>query len=340
LAVPNVIARRLYQTFRGPALALGVVLAVGTFGYKLIAGGQATWLDCFYMTFITIATIGFGEVIDLSQSQTGRAFTIVVATFGIGVYSYALSKTTAFLIEGEFNLAMRRRRMLKRIDKLQGHYIVCGIGRIGTNVARELSVTGRELVVIDTSHAHIDVFRERHPEVPWLHGDAAEDELLIAAGIAHAAGVFAVVGDDSKNLVIALSAKQLNPKVRVVARCHDVGFIEKIRRVGADAIVSPDFTGGLRMASAMIRPQVVTFLDEMLRSERGLRVEEIEVAARHAGRRLGELASPGPDHILIAIRTDGRWRFNPAADAVLAGGEVVIAMATPEGRRALEAQFA
>lgn len=338
--MPNVIARRLYQTFRGPALALGVVLAVGTFGYKLIAGGQATWLDCFYMTFITIATIGFGEVIDLSQSQTGRAFTIVVATFGIGVYSYALSKTTAFLIEGEFNLAMRRRRMLKRIDKLQGHYIVCGIGRIGTNVARELSVTGRELVVIDTSHAHIDVFRERHPEVPWLHGDAAEDELLIAAGIAHAAGVFAVVGDDSKNLVIALSAKQLNPKVRVVARCHDVGFIEKIRRVGADAIVSPDFTGGLRMASAMIRPQVVTFLDEMLRSERGLRVEEIEVAARHAGRRLGELASPGPDHILFAIRTDGRWRFNPAADAVLAGGEMVIAMATPEGRRALEAQFA
>jgi voltage-gated potassium channel len=138
-----VIAHRLYQTFKGPAAALAVVLTVGTFGYKLIAGGHASWLDCFYMTFITIATIGFGEVIDLSQSQTGRAFTIVVATFGIGVYSYALSKTTAFLIEGEFNLALRRRRMLKRIEKLERHYIVCGIGRIGTNVARELAVTGR-----------------------------------------------------------------------------------------------------------------------------------------------------------------------------------------------------
>jgi voltage-gated potassium channel len=338
--VSNLIARRLYRTFKGPAVALAVVLAVGTLGYKLIADGQATWLDCFYMTFITIATIGFGEVIDLSQSQTGRAFTIVVATFGIGVYSYALSKTTAFLIEGEFNLAMRRRAMLKRIDKLAGHYIVCGIGRIGTNVARELSVTGRELVVIDTSHAHIDVFRERHPEVPFLHGDAAEDETLLSAGVTHAAGVFAVVGDDSKNLVIALSAKQLNPKVRIVARCHDIGFIEKIRRVGADAIVSPDFTGGLRMASAMIRPMVVTFLDEMLRSERGLRVEEIVVAARHAGRRLGEIVHPGPDHIVIALRTGGRWQFNPGPDAVLAGGEVVIAMATPDGRTALETQFA
>jgi voltage-gated potassium channel len=338
--MPNVIARRLYQTFKGPAVALAVVLAVGTFGYKLIAGGHATWLDCFYMTFITIATIGFGEVIDLSQSQTGRAFTVVVATFGIGVYSYALSRTTAFLIEGEFNLALRRRRMLKRIEKLEGHYIVCGIGRIGTNVARELSATGREFVVIDTSQAHIDAFREYHPEAPWLHGDAAEDERLQSAGIARAAGLFAVVGDDSKNLVITLSAKQLKARVRVVARCHDVGFIEKIRRVGADAIVSPDFTGGLRMASAMIRPQVVTFLDEMLRSERGLRVEEIEVAARHAGRRLGEVASPGPDHILIALRTGGRWEFNPGESVVLAGGEMVIAMATPDGRKALEARFA
>jgi len=335
-----VVARRLYETFKGPAVALAVVLAVGTFGYKFIAGGHASWLDCFYMTFITIATIGFGEVIDLSQSQTGRAFTIVVATFGIGVYSYALSKTTAFLIEGEFNLALRRRRMLKRIDKLDGHYIVCGIGRIGTNVAHELSVTGRAFVVIDTSHAHIDAFREHHPEVPWLHGDAAEDELLQSAGIAHAAGVFAVVGDDSKNLVIALSAKQLNPKVRVVARCHEVGFIEKIRKVGADAIVSPDFTGGLRMASAMIRPQVVTFLDEMLRSDRGLRVEDIAVAPRHAGKRLGEVVSLGPNHILIALRSSDRWQFNPGEDTLLAGGEVVIAMVTPDGREALEAQLA
>jgi voltage-gated potassium channel len=313
-----VIARRLYQTFRGPAIALAVVLAVGTVGYRTIGETQATWLDCFYMT----------------------SFTIVVATFGIGVYSYALSKTTAFLIEGEFNLALRRRRMLKRIDKLEGHYIVCGIGRIGTNVARELAVTGRAFVVIDTSHAHIDAFREHHPEAPWLHGDAAEDEVLQAAGIEHAAGVFAVVGDDSKNLVIALSARQLNPKVRIVARCHEVGFIEKIRRVGADAIVSPDFTGGLRMASAMIRPQVVTFLDEMLRSDRGLRVEEIEVAARHAGKRLGEIVSAGPDHILIALRSGGRWQFNPGESLVLAGGEVVVAMATPDGRRALEVQFA
>jgi len=338
--VPNPVARRLYHTFKGPAAALAAVLAVGTFGYKLVAGGQATWLDCFYMTFITIATIGFGEVIDLSQSQTGRAFTIVVATFGIGVYSYALSKTTAFLIEGEFNLALRRRRMLKRIDRLAGHHIVCGIGRIGTNVANELAATGREFVVIDAEAAQLDAYRERNPEVPYLHGDAAEDEVLRAAGIAHAAGLFAVVGDDSKNLVIALSAKQLNPGVRVVARCHDVGFIEKIRKVGADAIVSPDFTGGLRMASAMIRPQVVTFLDEMLRSDRGLRVEEIAVAPRHAGRRLGELASPGPDHILIALRAGGRWQFNPAAELVLGGGEMVIAMATPDGRKALEARFA
>lgn len=338
--MPSPLAHRLYLTFRGPALALAVVLAVGTLGYRAVGGPQNTWLDCFYMTFITIATIGFGEVIDLSQSQPGRAFTIVVAAFGIGVYSYALSKTTAFLIEGEFNLTLRRRGMLKRIAKLEGHYIVCGVGRVGSNVAHELAATDRQYVVIDTSQAHIDAHRERYPEVPWLHGDAADDERLTSAGLGRAAGVFAVVADDSKNLVITLSAKQLNPRVRVIARCHDLGFVEKMRKVGADGIVSPDFTGGMRIASAMIRPQVVGFLDEMLRSERHLRVEEIEVAPHHAGKRLGEIAHRGPDHILLAIRTGGDWRFNPEENFVLAGGEVLVAMTTPHGRKELEARFA
>jgi len=338
--VPGLIRRRLYATFKGPAAALAVVLAVGTVGYRIVGGPENTWLDCFYMTFITIATIGFGEVIDLSHSQAGRAFTIVVATFGIGVYSFALSKTTAFLIEGEFNLALRRRSMLKRIAKLEGHYILCGIGRVGTNVAHELVATGREYVVIDSNQAHIDAHRERHPEVLWLHGDATDDDLLRDAAIDRASGVFAAVGEDSKNLVITLSAKQLNPGVRVVARCHDVSFIEKIRRVGADAIVSPDFTGGMRIASAMIRPQVVGFLDEMLRSEGHLRVEEVAVAPRHAGRRLGEIAHRGPDHVVLAIRAGSAWRFNPDEDFMLQGGEVVVAMATPDGRRDLEARFA
>jgi voltage-gated potassium channel len=230
--------------------------------------------------------------------------------------------------------------MLKTIEKMGDHYIVCGIGRVGTNVAHELAVTGRPFVIIDANQAHIDAFRERHTDAPYLHGDAAEDELLLDAGVKRAAGVFAVVGDDAKNLVITLSARQFNPAVRIVSRCHDVGFTEKMRRVGADAIVSPDFTGGMRIASSMIRPQVVSFLDEMLRSDRNLRMEEIAVADRHDGAPLGRVDSRSRDHILVAIRRGGDWLFNPDLETALQRGDVVVAMATPDGRRALEERFA
>jgi voltage-gated potassium channel len=230
--------------------------------------------------------------------------------------------------------------MLKRIAGMSGHYIVCGIGRVGSNVARELLSTDRTFVIVDSNQAHIDAFRERHPDTVFLHGDGAEDAMLQDAGVERAAGVFAVVGDDSRNLVITLSAKSLNPKVRVVARCHDIAWVDKMKKVGADAIVSPDFTGGMRIAAAMIRPTVVTFLDEMLRSDKALRVEEIRVAERHAGQTLGMIEHRGPDHIVLAVRAGTQWTFNPEPDMALKGGEMVVVVATPQGRKSLEDRFA
>ena len=226
--------------------------------------------------------------------------------------------------------------MLKSISKLDGHYILCGIGRVGSNVAHELSVTHRPYVVIDTNQAHIDAYRDRHNDLMYLHGDAAEDELLVQAGVHSAAGVFAVTGDDAKNLVITLSAKQLNPAARVVARCHEVNYIDKIRKVGADDIVSPDFTGGMRIASSMIRPQVVSFLDEMLRVDEALRVEEVHVPKSFAGMTLGELGMRKADYVLLAVRESGKWVFNPPRDHELRPGNTLIVMTTPGGRQALE----
>src|SRR5574340_1575733 len=150
---------------------------------------------------------------------------------------------------------------------------------------------------------------ETYPRQLYLPGDGSADDLLIAAGVERAAGVFAVSGDDSKNLVITLSARQLNPKLRIIARCHDVRFIDKIRRVGADDIVSPDFTGGLRIASSMLRPAVVNLLDDMLRSDHGLRVEEVSLPAQAAERRLSELVASDAEYILLALRREGRWQF-------------------------------
>lgn len=338
--VGPILAQRIHRRFFKPLVFLAALHVFGAVVYRVVGGDKYTLFDGLYMAFITIATIGYGETVDLSHSMLGRAFTMVFGFVGIGTTWYIFSQLTAFIVEGEVNLALRRRRMLKRIEKMSGHYIVCGIGRVGTNVARELATTGRDFVVIDANQAHIDVFRERHPDLVFLHGDAAEDAMLIDAGLARAAGVFAVVGDDSRNLVITLSAKTIKPSVRVVTRCHDIAWVDKMKKVGADAIVSPDFTGGMRIAAAMIRPQVVTFLDEMLRSDRGLRVEEVAVSARHAGQTLGMIEHRGPDHIVLALKADGKYVFNPEPTHPLAGGETLIVVATPHGRELLQARFA
>lgn len=331
---------RFYHAFKLPVLLGLVIAAAGTFGYWIVSDYRASLLNCLYMTFITVATIGFGEIIDLSASPNGRIFTMAIATLGIANVAYTTSKLTAFILESEINEVLRRRRMQERIDALSGHYIVCGIGRVGTNVAHELAVTGRTFVALDESAEAVELFHEKYPDAFALHGDAQDDELLKRSGVARAAGVFAVTGDDGGNVLITLSAKQLGPQARLVARCHEVRNIDKLKRVGADAIVSPDFTGGMRIASSMIRPAVVSFLDEMLRTDEKLRVEEVRIPEGFAPRGLLQVAPPSRDYIVLAVRAGERWVFNPREDFVLDPGCTLVVMAHPEGRQTLERRVA
>ena len=330
----NPASRRIYSGFFWSFVALAAVLVIGTIGYRIIGGPQYSWLDCFYMTFITVATIGFGEIIDLSQSPGGRMFTVFVGFVGIGVSTYLLSALTAYLLEGKINETLWRRTMEKRVHRLRDHYIVCGIGRIGRNVADELAATRRTYVVIDEDMASINVHLEKYPQQLYIHADACDDEVLKKAHIETASGVFAVTGDDNRNLVISLTAKQLNPAARVVARCHEVRNIPKIQKAGADAIVSPDFTGGLRIASSMLRPNVVSFLDEMLRTEEKLRVEEITVPPGFGERPVSDLKH-GSDYIIVALRENGQWFFNPEPNHALRSGTVIIALTTPGAQQAI-----
>ena len=327
---------RIVRRFLYPILGFIVVMAAGTVGYLMIGGPQTTVIDAAYMTYITIATIGYGEVVDLSHSPGGRVFTMIIAALGITNFTFMMSVLTAFIVELDINEALRRKRMQKQIDLMKRHYIICGVGRVGTNVAHELAATGRHYVVVDSNQHKIDEHRDHYPDTCFVHGDASEDDLLLRAGIERAAGVFAITGDDSKNLVITLTAKQLNPAVRVVARCHEVNYIEKIRKVGADAIVSPDFTGGMRIASSMIRPHVVSFLDEMLRADNALRVEEIRVPDAFAAAPLGKLGLSGRDYVLLAVRRGEDWKFNPQSDHEISAGQMLVVMTTPQGRAALE----
>jgi voltage-gated potassium channel len=314
-------------------VVMACVMSLGTLGYHLIGGDKYSWLNCFYMTFITVSTIGFGEILDFSAIPEGRVLTMCIATAGIATLTFMLSAVTAFILEGDLNQKWRKKKMQRTIDMMKDHYIICGVGRVGGNIANELAMTGRKFILIDSQQVNIDRYLVKYPDQRYLVGDATDNDCLLAAGVARARGIFAVAHDDTMNLVICLSARQLNPVMRIVARCHDMKNAEKTRRAGADEIVSPDFTGGLRLVSAMVRPQVVSFLDDMLKNDNNLRMEEMLVPASFAGNPLGLLQSHSREYVLLAIRhPEGKWLFNPQADHRVQQNDVLMVMTTPEGR--------
>jgi len=336
----KILQRRHVTGLLAGIAVLAMVTLVGTLGYRFIGQPTPSWVDSFYMTFITISTIGFGEVVDLTHHPLGRLFTVVVALFGIGTLSYLFSAMVALLVDADLNLALKRRRMEKQIAKLSGHYIVCGIGRVGSNVADELVKTQRDFVVIENNREVLDTWLDSHSHANFLHDDASDDSALQRAGVERAAGVFAVTGDDGHNLMVALSVKLLNPNIRVVVRLHDIRNEQKARRAGADEIVSPDFTGGLRIAAAMLRPLAMTFVDQMMLSAEATRVEEVVVPRDVPLRTLGELLPRSSEYLLLATHEQGQWQFNPDFSLRIRTGMVLVLMATPNGRRQVEMMMA
>jgi voltage-gated potassium channel len=314
------------------------VLMIGTTGYYFISDGKATFIDCLYMTVITVTTIGFGEIIDLHNKPYGRVFTMFIALTGIGVLTYILSSITALIIGGELKEAYRRKKMNKQAMAFNNHYIVCGIEGVGHYIVKELIATNRPHIIVDNSVEHLNELLRTFDEKVYIIGDAMDDSTLKEAGIERAAGLFAVTGDDNHNLVICLSAKQLNPKIRVVARCRQINNIDKIKKAGADSIVSPQLIGGLRMASEMIRPQAVSFMDEMLRGNKNLRVEDITIPDTFKEKSVEELQF---DILLMAIKTkNDDWIYNPSPQYIVKQGDSLIILCSPEDRHEIERKIA
>jgi voltage-gated potassium channel len=320
-------------------IILAAIILVGTVGYWFIGRGSYSLFDCLYMTIITISTIGYTEIINLAGNTGGRVFTVFIAVAGIGVLAYLVTNTTAAIVEGELTKSFRRRRMEKAAAKARGHYIVCGVGWAGLHIINELRETRRPHVIVDVSQAKIDKSLESMSDGIFIEGDATDNDTLVKAGIESASGLFAVTGDDNQNLVISLTARQLNPAVRIVAQCNEMKNMDKMRKAGADSVVSPGYISGMRMASEMIRPTVVTFLDNMLRGkDESLRVEEVPMSQSFAGKALSALnLKKYPRTLLLAVKKGENWVYNPSrSEYIIEPENRLIVMTTPDERRSFE----
>ena len=270
------LRRRLFYAL----LTLISVIAVSVAGYRVLGGSHVTFLQALYMAVITLAGVGYAEIIDTSANPALRVFNMAVVLVGVTLTVYVFSVVTAFLVEGEIRNIFWRRRMQRRIDVLKDHYIVCGLGDTGRYAVDELLKTETPFVAVDVHEENIKRLQIQTgvKELLYVLGDGADAAILDKAGIAHAHCLISALPSDKDNLVVTVMARQQNPRVRIVARCTDLSFAERLKKAGANSTVSPNHIGGLRMASEALRPHVVSFLDLMLKERsQTMRVEEIDV---------------------------------------------------------------
>ena len=315
--------------------AIFCVIWVGSFGYYFIFETKYGFMTCVYMTVISLTTVGYGEVIQVTGNVPAELFTMILITFGMGIILYGISTLTAIIIEGELSGILRKKRMEKKIRKLKDHYIVCGGGQTGRPVLAELIVNGEPVVLIEQSEEIIGRCKTIWEDLLYVMGDASDDMNLKAAGIEKAKGIIVSLASNKDNLFITMSARMLNSRIRIVSRVTDTTLEAKMRRAGANSIVSPNYIGALRMASEMIRPAAVDFLDSMLRSSRGnLRIHEISIAEKSPllEKNIIETGFKQRFNLLVlAIRnTNKEIEFNPEPTRMLASGETLIVMGDVE----------
>ncbi len=320
------IKRRLYFVL----IAIFCVVTWGSIGYYLIFKGQPRFVDCLYMTIISLTTVGYGEVIQISGNLSAEIFTMVLITFGMGIILYGISTLTALFIEGELSGFLRKKRMEKQIQELENHYIICGGGETGLPLISELVKNREQVVLIEQDQENIERCKSIE-NLLYIQGDATEDENLIAAGIQTAAGIIICLPSDKDSLYVTMTARMLNEKIRIISRLSNQKLRPKLIKAGADSVVSPNTIGALRMASEMIRPTVVNFLDSMLRSSQGnLRIHQIKINGNssYVGIKLEDIGLQKKFNLLILGARIGKEEilFNPGNAFIIQANTILIVM--------------
>jgi voltage-gated potassium channel len=320
------------------ALAGLVALVIGgSLGYYLLEE-NFTLFDGFYQVVITISTVGFSEIHELSTA--GRVLTTVLILAGLVLVAFATASFLESVIEGGLGRYLGRRRLERKIKTLRGHWIICGYGRMGEHVAHELLTSKRRppFVVIESDPDRIRACEQA--DYLYVQGDATAEEMLIEAGIEHAAGLVSLIATDAMNVFICLTASQMNPKLKIIARSAEDGSEKKLLRAGATKVIAPYHVGGMRLSQAILRPAVQDFLDFTMGPDLEIELEELRISAGSALVGLTLRTSPirtELDLILVAIRNaDQSMTFNPSADTVLNEGDTLIAVGSGRNLQELE----
>jgi voltage-gated potassium channel len=314
---------------------LAMLVTMGTAGFMTIEGWGL--LDSLYMTVITLGTVGFKEVHDLSDA--GKIFTMLLIIVGVSVIGYIVGSLAQIMFEGQFQRIIGRKKLEKRIDALKGHYIICGFGRIGALICKEFAAKPLPFVVVE-KHAEV-IEKLEQDNYLYLRGDATDDDTLLKAGIREAKGLISVVTSDTENVYITLTARGLNPDLYILARSGEEGSEIKLKRAGANKVISPYLIGGSRMAQAILRPNVVDFIEIATgREHLDLQMEEILIP-NHSGFVGENLVSSGfrkeTGVIIVGIKkSTGRMVFNPESHSKIEALDTLIVLGDPNAIGKLE----
>ncbi len=325
------IQRRLYIL----SVLIVIVIAGGVAGFwglGRLAGHDTSILESLYQTVITLTTVGNTKP-PLADIWYGQLFIICLLMSGMGVLLVFATSVTAFFVEGEMRQIYRRKRMDKILKKIRNHIIVCGAGDTGSHIIQELLSSKQSVVVVDAHEERIQKIMNQHPGIsfPYVLGQAADDDVLERAGLERASGIVVALPDDRDTLFVTVTARQNNSKLRIVVHANDTADELRLKRAGADAVVSPSRIGGMRMASEIARPEVTSFLDNMLRGQdKTLRIEEIPLNnnCSMVGKALRDTDLRSRDLLVLAIRTHGdeTYLYNPPPEQVLQEGSTLIVL--------------
>jgi voltage-gated potassium channel len=312
-----------------------VILLIGSVGYMVIEKWE--FLDALYMTVITITTVGFGEVRQVTR--LGRIFTIFIIFFGIGIIAYILGMVAQAMVDLQVRSIIGRRKLGLKIRSIKNHYIICGYGRIGKTITRELKANEMPMVVIDNDPEEKQTLENE--QTPYIIDDATSEEVLLEAGVERARGLVSVVASDADNLFITITARGLKPDLFILARADEEHTEKKLLRAGANKVVMPYLIGGQKMAQTLIRPAVTDFIEVTFGDKDiGLKMEELIVSEKsrlNGATLIDSGIRQDMDVIIVAIRTrEGEMRFNPSSKTRIEAGDTLISLGKSDDLDQLE----